>query len=115
MLTTTISVSRRIVPFSSGSCLGKLECVKANISEIVKIIVIIIVPQCNLNTSTLLAFMRFYLRVLADGNKIILHLNQKCYSEKSFRGKTYCIWHKQQLTVKLIILFVNPIYIKTGF
>ena len=38
LLTVTISVSRRIVPFPSESCLSKLERVKANSIEVVKII-----------------------------------------------------------------------------
>ena len=37
---------------------------------------IIIVPQCNLNTLALFAFTRFYLRVLADGNGIVLRLKR---------------------------------------
>ena len=42
-------------------------------------------PKCNLNTLALFAFTRFYLRVLADGNGIILRLKQKCYSEKGYK------------------------------
>ena len=34
----TISISRRMIPFPWGSCLGKLERVKANSIEIAKII-----------------------------------------------------------------------------
>jgi len=38
LLTVTISVSRRMISFLSGSCLSKLERVKANSNEMVKII-----------------------------------------------------------------------------
>ena len=38
LLTVTISVSRRMIPFRLGSCLSKLERVKANSIEIFKII-----------------------------------------------------------------------------
>jgi len=38
LLTVTISVSRRMIPFSSGSCLSKLDRVKTNSNEMVKII-----------------------------------------------------------------------------
>jgi len=41
--------------------------------------------QCNLNPLALFAFTRFYLRVLADGNGIILGLKQKCNSEKGYK------------------------------
>ena len=37
-LTVTISVSHRMIPFRLGSCLSKLERVKANSNEVVKII-----------------------------------------------------------------------------
>ena len=38
LFTVTISVSRRIILFPSGSCLSKLERVKANSIEMSKII-----------------------------------------------------------------------------
>jgi len=38
LLTVAISVSRRMIPFPSGSCLSKLERVKANSNAVVKII-----------------------------------------------------------------------------
>jgi len=38
LLTVTISISRRMIPFPSGSCLSKLERVKANSIEGAKII-----------------------------------------------------------------------------
>jgi len=38
MLTVTIPVSRRMIPFLSGSCLSKLERVKGNSIEVAKII-----------------------------------------------------------------------------
>ncbi len=41
--------------------------------------------RCNLNPLALFAFTRFYLRVFADGNGIILRLKQKCYSEKGYK------------------------------
>jgi len=44
-------------------------------------------PTRDLNTLALFAFTRSYLRVLADGNGIILRLKQKCYSEKSYKVK----------------------------
>ena len=81
--TVIISVSRRIIPFPSGSCLGKLECVKANSIEVANILIIIIFPQCNLNILTLFAFTRFYLRVLAVGNGIILRLNRSVILKKA--------------------------------
>jgi hypothetical protein len=49
LLSVTISVSRRMIPFRLGSCLSKLA---------------------------LFAFTRFYLRVLADGNGIIPRLKR---------------------------------------
>jgi hypothetical protein len=61
-----------MIPFSLGSCLSKLERVKANSIEAFKIIDYFHIPQHNLNILALFAFTRFYLRVLADGNGIIL-------------------------------------------
>jgi len=72
-----------MIPFPSGSCLSKLERVKANSIEIANILIIIIFPQCNLNTLALFAFTRFYLQVLADGNGIILRLERNIILRKA--------------------------------
>jgi len=48
LLITTI-VSRRMIWFRSGSCLSKLERVKAGSIELIKIAVKTVFPQCNLN------------------------------------------------------------------
>jgi len=74
-----------MIPFPSGSCLSKLERVKANSIEVVKLRIIIILSQCNLNPLALFAFTRFYLRVFTDGNGVILRLKQKCNSEKGYK------------------------------
>ena len=66
-----------MIPFLSGSCLSKLEHVKANSMEVAKILTIIMLPRRNISTLALFAFTRFYFRVLADGNGIILRLKLK--------------------------------------
>jgi hypothetical protein len=71
-----ISVGRRMISFPSGSCLSKLERVKANSIEVTIIIDHYHIPECHLNPLALFAFTRFYLRVLADGNEIILRLKR---------------------------------------
>ena len=76
-----------MISFSSGSCLSKLERVKANSIEVLMIISNYHIPACNLNPLTLFAFTRFYLRVLADGNEIILRLKQKWHSDKAYKTK----------------------------
>ena len=48
-----------------------------------KLLIIIIFLPCNLNTLDLFAFTRFYLRVLADGNGIILRLKRKVILRKT--------------------------------
>jgi len=45
--------------------------------------------QCNLNTLALFAFTRFYLRVLADGNEIILRLKRKVILRKAIKVVTF--------------------------
>jgi len=43
--------------------------------------------MCNLGTFALFAFTRFYLRVLADGNGIILWLKRNVILRKTIKGK----------------------------
>jgi len=66
-----------------------------------KLWVIIVFPPCNLNPLDLFAFMRFYLRVLADGNGIVLGLKPNVILGKAitfFRAgipkRTIPKWHK---------------------
>jgi len=47
--------------------------------------------RCHLNTLDLFAFTRFYLRVLADENKIILRLKQNVILTKAINTKHYAI------------------------
>jgi len=76
-----------MISFPSGSCLSKLERVKANSIETFKIIDNYHISVCNLNPLVLFAFARFYLRVLAEGNEIILRLKQKWHSDKAYKTK----------------------------
>ena len=46
--------------------------------------IIIIFLQCNLSTLVLFAFTRFYLRVLADGNGIVLGLKQDVILDRPY-------------------------------
>jgi len=48
-LAVTVSVSRRMISFRSESCLSKLERVKANSIEVVKIVENNTLPQHDLN------------------------------------------------------------------
>jgi len=60
-----------MISLGSGSCLSKLERVKANSTEAAKIA---INNHMLFNILALFAFTRFYLRVLADPNEIIRRL-----------------------------------------
>jgi hypothetical protein len=77
-----------MIPFRSGSCLSKLEHVKANSREVIKIIDNYHITHCNFNTLALFAFTRFYLRVLADGNGIILRLKRNVILRKPINSVT---------------------------
>jgi len=84
-------------------------------------------PQCNLNTLALFAFTRFYLRVLADGNGIILRLKRNVILRKaiSLSGiKTSSIKFKTLLSKQKMFIFgallrpyvsyLNPFWVLYG-
>jgi len=66
-----------------------------------KLWIIIIFPPCNFNTLDLFAFTRFCLRVLADGNGIVLGLKRDVILRKAITffpagipKRTIPKWHK---------------------
>ncbi len=60
-----------MISFRSGSCLSKLERVKANIIKVPPLEEQNHMRHYILKTIAMFAFTRFYLRVLADLNEII--------------------------------------------
>jgi len=73
-----------MISFRSGSCLSKLERVKANIIKVPKLENKIVLLHYILKTITMFAFTRFYLRVLADLNEIIRRRKPQRYFENPY-------------------------------
>ena len=73
-----------MISFRSGSCLIKLERVKANIIKVHQFDDKIILLRYILKTIAMFAFTRFYLRVLADLNEIIRRRKYQRYFENRY-------------------------------
>ena len=79
-----------MISFRSGSCLSKLERVKANIIKVHQFDDKIILLRYILKTIAMFAFTRFYLRVLADLNEIIRRRQQNIILRIAIT-----VWQKQ--------------------